>query len=213
MIRLLLLAILLFVAPLRPAAAADFDYYVLSLSWSPTYCTTQEAASDHAQCAPGRRFAFVAHGLWPQHERGWPEFCATGERWVPEERIAEMLPVMPSRRLVIHQWRKHGSCSGLSQRDYFDLTRELFRKVRIPARYLAPQADIDVTPRQLVHDFVQTNAWLDPSMLVVDCGNRRDHGRLRELRLCFTREGEPRDCGALARRHCRAASLTLPPVR
>ncbi|MCC2111314.1 MAG: hypothetical protein KDJ16_04705, partial [Hyphomicrobiales bacterium] len=54
-------------------APGDFDYYVLSLSWSPSYC---EAEGDprEPQCRkerPSRRYAFVVHGLWPQYERGW----------------------------------------------------------------------------------------------------------------------------------------------
>jgi ribonuclease T2 len=132
---------------------------------------------------------------------------------VPEERIAEMLPVMPSKRLIIHQWRKHGSCSGLTQDAYFDLTRELFARIRIPARYIAPSTAVTVAPGELVDDFARANAWLEPSMMAVDCGNRRDRGRLEEIRICFSRQGDPRPCGANEHRQCRATSLVLPPVR
>src|ERR1044072_2158162 len=63
----------------RQNAPGEFDFYVLSLSWSPSFC---EAASERgnkgrsqvAQCG-GRPFSFVVHGLWPQYERGFPEFC------------------------------------------------------------------------------------------------------------------------------------------
>src|SRR5262245_55531293 len=59
----------------------QFDYYTLSLSWSPTYCAGQRSPADDAQCRPrgGKRYAFVLHGLWPQYERGYPEFCRTRE--------------------------------------------------------------------------------------------------------------------------------------
>src|SRR3979490_1711090 len=69
-----------------PASARDrrqdepgqFDFYVLSLSWSPSFC---EEASERgnegrsqAQCG-GRPFSFVVHGLWPQYEHGFPDYC------------------------------------------------------------------------------------------------------------------------------------------
>lgn len=200
-------------AAFSPALSRPFDYYALALSWSPTHCASNEGEDDHPQCSPGRRFAFVAHGLWPQYEHGWPENCDTRERWVPDERIADLLPIMPSKRLIIHQWRKHGTCSGLTQQQYFNLARELFQRVKVPDRYVAPTDDISVSPDELIEDFEAANAWLEPSMISVDCGSRRGRSRLREIRICFSREGEPVACGANEQRQCRADTLIMPPVR
>ncbi|MFL5260422.1 MAG: ribonuclease T2 family protein [Hyphomicrobiales bacterium] len=194
-------------------SARTFDYYALSLSWSPTYCASKAGDDDRQQCSPGRRFAFVAHGLWPQYEKGWPENCEADETWVPEETIASMLGIMPSRKLIINEWRKHGTCSGLGIDRYFSKTRELFAKIRIPARYAAPNRDIAVTPKQLVVDFVKTNSGLDYSMISVVCGNRTDTARLSELRICFDRDGDFSPCRENERRQCRANTLVLPRVR
>jgi ribonuclease T2 len=194
----------------RPGA---FDYFTLSLSWSPTYCAGDEARGDHQQCGPGRRFAFVVHGLWPQYNSGWPEYCATRETWVPQDEIDDMMAVMPSKRLIIHEWKKHGTCSGLSMSDYFQATRLLFQMVRIPARYLSPQAEIFTTPDQLVTDFVKTNRDLSGDMISVQCGNARDRARLSELRICIDRRGKFRQCGSNEARQCRARTLVMPPVR
>lgn len=204
---------LLLASPARAEAVEPFDYYVLVLSWSPTYCAGTSASAEPLQCSPGRRFAFVLHGLWPQYEQGWPSNCPTGESWVPREVIDGMLDVMPSKNLVIHEWRKHGSCSGLPMRDYFDLSRRLFSSVRVPARYLSPQAPIETTPAGLVRDFVKTNRDLTAAMISVQCGNARDRARLSELRICLDRDGEPTACGANENRQCRASRLVLPPVR
>ena len=195
------------------AKAGDFDYLALVLSWSPTYCESENGRGDNAQCAPGRRFAFVVHGLWPQYERGWPQYCATGERYVPEAAIRAMLDIMPSRRLVIHEWRKHGSCAGLGQAGYFSATRKLFEGLRIPARYLAPQTVIATSVEGLASDFLKTNSWLRRDMISIQCGNRRDRAALRELRICFTRDMRPRRCGENERHQCRAQTLIMPPVR
>jgi ribonuclease T2 len=210
----ILLAVLqLAIGPARASEQGTFDYYALSLSWSPTYCAGQAGGHDNQQCAPGRRFAFVVHGLWPQFEKGWPQDCDTSERWVPEDTIQAMLDIMPSRQLVIHEWKKHGSCSGLNIADYFAEIRTVFGKVRIPARYLAPNTDLSVTPKQLSDDFVKTNGGLDASMMAVECGNRTDRARVSELRLCFDRDGAFRACGENEKRQCRAETLMLPKVR
>ncbi len=214
-----LLAVALLMIFGLPAAEArqdrpgDFDYYALALSWSPTFCASDAGRRDRQQCAPGRRFAFVVHGLWPQYERGWPADCATRERWVPDRQIGDMLDIMPSKRLIIHEWKKHGTCSGLRQDQYFGLTRLLFERVKIPARYLSPNDPVRVAPAQLVNDFLKTNRDLRRDMISVQCGNSRDRARLREVRICFNRRGEFITCGDNERRQCRAETLILPPVR
>lgn len=204
---------------LAPAAQArgpvpgQFDYYALTLSWSPTYCASEIGQGDRQQCGLGRAYAFVVHGLWPQYERGWPQDCTLREKWVPDDVIAAMLDIMPSKKLIIHEWKKHGGCSGLRMRAYFELTRSLFTKIRIPARYLGPQEAVVTTPEQLVIDFVKTNRDLTSDMLSVQCGNSRGAARLAELRICFGKDGTLRACGGNERRQCRAEKLVLPPVR
>ncbi len=58
----------------RQNAPGQFDYYVLSLSWSPSFCETATSNARRQQCG-ARPFSFVVHGLWPQYERGFPESC------------------------------------------------------------------------------------------------------------------------------------------
>lgn len=215
--RSLLFAALFTLPATRPGLAAGeagaFDYYALTLSWSPTYCRSDEGRRNRAQCGAGRRYSFVVHGLWPQHERGWPEHCATRNRYVPEEIIRGMRDIMPSKGLIIHEWRKHGTCSGLDAQAYFDLTRRLFDKIQIPARYLSPSRDIVTTPGALRADFLKTNPALTEASVSVQCGNRRDRANLRSLRICFSRDLDIRACGANERRQCRARQLVMPPVR
>lgn len=195
----------------RPALA--FDHYVLALSWSPTYCASPRGRREAFQCGSGRRYDFVVHGLWPQYREGWPQYCAPNARPVPEPLVEGMLDIMPSPRLVRHQWRKHGTCTGLAPKDYFALTRKLYDGLRIPARYIDPGGSIEVSVDQIVADFLATNRSLARSMISVHCGNRRDRARLAELRICFSRDGAPLPCGRNEQRRCRAERLVLPPVR
>ena len=191
----------------------DFAYYTLALSWSPTYCEAEGHGRKGLQCSGPRPFAFVLHGLWPQHAKGWPERCDTGAKpWVPRKVIDAMLDIMPARGLVIHQYKKHGTCSGLRAEAYFALSRRLFEQIRIPARYLGPRKHLLVSPQEIESDFIEANPALAADMIAIACGNRR---RLREVRICFSREGTLTRCGANEdqRRLCTLDKVVMPPVR
>ena len=204
------------VATASGAAAAEaraIDHYVLSLSWSPSFCASEAAAGETLQCGSPRSYAFVLHGLWPQYARGWPSYCDTSQRVVPERVFARVKASMPSRRLANHQWRKHGSCSGLSVAGYFEMAAELFGKVRIPARYLAPTHPITTDAGEIETDFAKTNRGLKPEMMSVTCTGPKGRARLQDVRICVTPFGEFTRCGRNEAQSCEAASLVLPPVR
>ncbi|MEZ5853333.1 MAG: ribonuclease T2 [Hyphomicrobiaceae bacterium] len=199
-----------------PNEAGRFDYYAMVLSWSPTYCAGLRRDGYDPQChsRDGKRYAFVLHGLWPQHERGWPENCRTRSRpFVPQKVIDGMLDIMPSSKLVIHEYRKHGTCSGLEPADYYKVSRQLYNKIKIPPRYQNPNNAFTVSPSEVVRDFTSVNPGLKADSLAVACGGPGN--RLREVRVCFTREGVLRSCGQNenARRLCRASKMYVPPVR
>lgn len=89
----------------RHAEPGTFDYYVLVLGWSPTYCLKEGDERGDPQCDTERSHDFVLHGLWPQYANGWPEDCYRGKRpWVPSQVIGEMRDIMPSKELVIHEY-------------------------------------------------------------------------------------------------------------
>jgi ribonuclease T2 len=193
------------------ASASESDHYILALSWSPSFCAKPEAADEALQCGSRRKFAFVVHGLWPQEGASPLHYCPAEDTWVPAEQIEDMLPIMPSKSLIIRQWRKHGVCSGLSMSDYFRLTRALFRKVRIPARYSFPLEPIVTSPEALIADFLKTNKGLTRDMVRIECTSRPSR-RLSELRICFSPEGDFAQCRSAVRESCRAKTLVLPPV-
>jgi ribonuclease T2 len=194
-----------------------FDYYVLSLSWSPTYCADAGDRRGDAQCdgKSGRPYAFVLHGLWPQYERGWPQDCRSDDRgWVPGPVADRMLDIMPSKRLVFYEYRKHGTCSGLGVDAYFDLARKLYDKVKVPPRFVRVTDErMTVGVAELIGDFLGSNPGLKPDMMSVACGGAGN--RLKEVRVCFTREGEFRACGGNEnqQRLCSAERMYVPPVR
>ncbi|MBU6373096.1 MAG: ribonuclease T2 [Alphaproteobacteria bacterium] len=192
-----------------PARAGVFDYYVLALSWSPTYCADPRAAArDQAQCGSARRYAFVVHGLWPQNEVGWPQDCATAVREAPPALAQQQLDIMPSARLVQHEWRTHGACSGLTPQAYFDLTRRLRAAIATPPAYAAPDRPLLVTAADVRANFIAANPKLRADGLAIRCRN----GRLQDVRVCFTKAGAPRTCGRDVRDRC-DGRVQMPPVR
>jgi ribonuclease T2 len=194
-----------------------FDYYLLSLSWSPTYCADTGEERRDPQCSPrsGRPFAFVLHGLWPQYERGWPRDCRSADRgYVPAPVADRMLDIMPSKRLVFHEYRTHGTCSGLGVDGYFDLARQTFEKVKIPRRFAGPVDErMTIAPAELVSEFMAVNPQLKPDMIAVSCGGPGN--RLREVRICFDKGGSFRACGRNEdqAKLCSADRMYVPPVR
>lgn len=214
-------------AGVTPAAAQDrrqnepgqFDFYVLALSWSPSFCeesaerrngrpAREEAGRPDPQCGE-RPFSFVVHGLWPQYERGFPEFCQVPAPRLNREIVSAMLDLMPSPRLVFNQWDKHGVCSGLGPRGYFEAVRKARAVVKIPDAYLEPDRTLMVTPDEVEEAFVQANPGLDRAAIAVACSRNR----LSEVRICLTRELGFRACPEVDRRACRRDRLSMPPVR
>jgi ribonuclease T2 len=192
-----------------------FDYYVLALSWSPTYCAGLSGGRRDPQCDGGRPYAFVLHGLWPQYQRGWPQDCRSPDRgWVPAPVAERMLDIMPSKRLVFHEYRKHGTCTGLGVDGYFDLARRLYEKVKIPRRFVGLTDDrFTISPGELVREFLAANPALKPDMIAIECGGAGN--RLKEVRVCFDKAGSFRGCGRNEdqAKLCRAERMYVPPVR
>lgn len=190
----------------------QFDFYVLSLSWSPSYC---EAAEDRTggrtrdrQCS-GRPFAFVVHGFWPQYERGFPSDCQVPAPRLARAIVDDMLDIMPSPRLVFHEWDRHGTCSGLSPRAYFDLLRAAWAAVKIPPDYAQVDRPISVSPGQVAGAFLKANPQLARDAINVSCDGRR----LTEVRICLTKQLGFRSCPEMARYSCRRDNVVMPAVR
>lgn len=194
----------------RQNQPGQFDFYVLALSWSPSYCeaVAERGRDGGAQCGT-RPYSFVVHGLWPQYERGFPEFCQVPAPRLERSIVSSMLELMPSPRLVFNEWDKHGTCSGLSPRAYFETIRKARAVVKIPQQYLDLKAPLTVTPREVESAFVNANPGLTQKGVAVTCDSRR----LSEVRICLSKEFQFRDCESVSRRACRRDRLVMPPVR
>lgn len=190
---------------------SGFDYYVLALSWSPTYCQDDQARRrDAVQCAGPRPFAFVVHGLWPQFEQGYPRSCPTNQVRPSQGQARAMLDIMPSERLVQHEWSSHGTCSGLSSRDYLAVVRAASQRVAIPNNYASAPDWRRVNAGDVEAAFIATNPDLKQTgIAVMQRGNN-----LSEVRICLTLDLKPRDCTEVDERGVSASTrLAMPPSR
>ena len=187
-----------------------FDFYVLSLSWSPTWCAENDAGGRTQQCRRGEDHGFILHGLWPQNDRGYPEYCATREPdRVPDSLGRTLLDIIPSMGLIGHEWRKHGSCSGLSQKDYFAVARAAFERIRVPADLDAGRKATRLSPDAVEKAFAAANPGLARNGIAVTCAG----GQLEEVRICLTSDLSFHPCPAVDRAGCRAGSIQQPPIR
>lgn len=209
---LLLFCIVVLAQDRRQNTPGQFDYYVLALSWSPSYCeTAQERAPDRTpdqQCS-GRPFSFVVHGLWPQYENGFPSFCQVPAPRLDRATVSSMLDLMPSPQLIFREWDRHGTCSGLSPRAYFETVRKARAVIKIPSEFIALDKAVAVKPDDVVGAFIKANDGLSHADIAVTC----DSKRLSEVRICMNKDFSFHDCPEVTRRTCKRDSVAMPAVR
>jgi ribonuclease T2 len=196
----------------RQNAPGEFDFYVLSLSWSPSFCeaTSERGNSGRSQIqCGGRPFSFVVHGLWPQYERGFPEYCQRPSPRLARNIMNSMLDLMPAPGLIFSEWDKHGTCSGLGERAYFETIRKARAGVKIPEEFLQLSEPKTIAPGEIEEAFIKANPGLSSSAISVTCDSRR----LSEVRVCLSKDLQFRSCEEIDRRACRRDEVLMPPIR
>ena len=172
------------------ASPGDFDFYLLTLSWSPEFCATH--SSPECAAHPG----FVVHGLWPQNNDGtYPEDCSNAPGPANPQGDTDLQPTVS---LVEHEWKTHGTCSGLAADPYFNTIRQAFHEIVIPPTLTHVQSPQTVAPQVLLQQFASANPRLPANAFVLSCGNNY----LTAVEVCLTKSlaGEScpnvKSCGA-----------------
>jgi len=119
-----------------PAAGTSFDFYLMAYSLHPAFCENGNARRRECQrltAADNARRPISIHGLWPENDRSgsYPHDCAGPRLSLSSELRAELDQWMPGTAsgLQQHEWRKHGTCSGLDASRYFRLSIDFTRDV------------------------------------------------------------------------------------
>lgn len=189
--------------------AGKFDYYVLALSWSPNWCALEGDARNSDQCNPSRELGWVMHGLWPQYESGWPSYCRTSQRDPSRSQTSAMSDIMGTSGAAWYQWKKHGRCSGLSAPAYFDVAREAYRQVIRPPVFRKLETPVELPAAVIEEAFLKENTDLTAEMLTVTCKS----SRIQEVRICLTKDLQPRNCGEDVARDCQMTDALFAPIK
>lgn len=189
--------------------AGDFDYYVLSLSWSPNWCALEGDARRSPQCDASQDHGWIMHGLWPQFHRGYPSFCHTVERPPSRGMTAAMADIMGTPGLAWHQWKKHGSCTGLDAATYYETSREAYAAVERPAVFRKLTKDITLPASVVEAAFLKSNPEMSADGVTVTCKN----GYIQEVRICLSKDLAPVPCGRDVIKDCKLNNALFTPIK
>ena len=207
--RALLIWLMLALPAMAQDRSGEFEYYVLSLSWSPNWCALEGDARGSDQCDARHDHGWILHGLWPQYHRGYPEYCNTTERPPSRAMTRDMADIMGTSGLAWHQWKKHGVCSGLSASAYYAVSREAYDRVVRPPVFRKLDKAVRLPAAVVEEAFLKSNPGMEPDGVTITCRN----GHIQEARICLGRDLSAVPCGQDVVRDCSAKDALFTPIR
>src|SRR6516164_5327606 len=188
------------------ASAGDFDYFLLTLSWAPEFCATNPNGRTSVECAPNQHRGLVVHGLWPQYDNGkWPQDCASTPP-VASSTVDHMMPIMPGKSLIQHEWEKHGTCSGMSVQDYFGAIEKLYSGLEVPPEFKKPASSAQTKPGTIEQRFATANN-APQSAFRISC----PQNEFSAVEVCLSKELQYQACPNTLN-ECRAPHIEVRPV-
>ena len=122
---------------------------------------------------------------------------------------SEMADIMGTSGLAWHQWKKHGSCTGLSAPDYYALSRKAYGTIVRPAIFRKLDRSLKL-PASVVEDaFLKANPKMERDGITITCRN----GHIQEARICLSRNLSPVPCGQDVVRDCKMKDAVFEPLR
>jgi ribonuclease T2 len=120
----------------RKDISVQFDLYIMSMSYQPQFCY-QNRHEMWPGCTNPQDYwknHLTIHGMWPEFSNGkWPEYCThkTLNKHVIEPLLPRLDHYWPNVKATMpnstnyydfwqHEWSKHGTCSGLDAKTYFE---------------------------------------------------------------------------------------------
>ena len=142
----------------------------------------------------------LSQGLWPERKDGsWPSNCSEEsfdpsvidelgrERFLQHWPNVKFPPSSPEYDdFWVHEWTKHGTCSGLSQKDYFESALESY----VPTPALVKMAEgAKVPKKELIAAYGGGS-----NMVALVCDARR---YLSEVRVCVGKDAVGKATGRI----------------
>lgn len=192
----------------KKSSAGKFDSYVLALSWQPAFCETKPDKRECETQTPDRYDALYLslHGLWPnrntdkKHTFG---FCGVKKyirkldntaKWCKmpypkltnetKNDLAESMPGYASC-LELHEWYKHGTCSGLTADKYFSIANDLVASFAATAmgQYISASAGSMINGDDIFSEFEKDFGAGSRDSLKLHCANVDGANMLVEVRV------------------------------
>ncbi len=183
----------------------SFDYYLLSLSVTSSFCALSAANAARVECLSLNQAAFeqtplTVHGLWPNRTGAsvnlQPHDCSDAPFKVAESLKDALERYMPAGAgLQRYEWHKHGTCSGLSSEAYFSTLVEL-------GRHANETIGVALRNRHMPGERVRLSALVtaasakDPLLgtaIIMDCRSPRGGGDalIAEIRVTLSKDFRP----------------------
>ncbi|XP_003564836.1 ribonuclease 2 [Brachypodium distachyon] len=188
----------------------EFDYFALALQWPGTICSsTRHCCAANGCCRSEPLHTFTIHGLWPDYDDGtWPSCCRHTN--FDMDKISPLMPILekywPSLYCSssstcfsgrgpfwAHEWEKHGTCSSpvvQEELQYFSTALDLYFKYNVMEMLASGDIQISDDKKYPLRDVIDTIKDAFGASPQIICKK----GSIEELRLCFTKDLEPRDC-------------------
>lgn len=215
----------------HPAPQNAFDFFIFALQWPGTICSTRSSCCQHLSSATG----FTIHGIWPEFNDGsWPQ-CCSGPAF-DDSKISSLSSKLQSFWPSLycgsskgchgtevsfwgHEWEKHGTCAWPvvhNEYDYFATALKLYEENDLLAVLMKAGIVPLIDEHYNASSLVSAVAEAFGASPVLICSN----GRLKEIRLCFTKDFQSRDCIDIAIVHTELGSasnscpqqLLIPPL-
>lgn len=193
--------------PITSHTQDPFNFYLLSVSWSPEWCIAYSKKAP--QCLAKKHF--VLHGLWPEYETGkYPSCCEKVTTPLDDVLIKKMVPdILPSQKLMDHQWAKHGTCALTTPAHYFELSAEVYQRIKFPDVFYTQSSEFPISRYKLRDLLVDANQaiGLKGNMFVFDCEvakhrKKAERKTLDEVRFCVDKKGDFMTCPETIQDRC-----------
>jgi ribonuclease T2 len=180
------------------------QFYVLALSWAPNYCDDPSKPHSASECDPNRHLGFIVHGLWLTNADGSLVDDCKGGRPLGQDSVQALLPYIPDRGLIAHEWMKHWSCRGTPQH-FVNAIQKAAAAVQIPTYLKQPGESRQISVQALKSDFASVN-----HTQAQDYSVRCYGGKLINFEACLTTDFQPMSCSGV---HSCTGSVMLDALR
>ncbi|KEH30000.1 putative ribonuclease T(2) [Medicago truncatula] len=176
------------------SSLANFDFYMLSHTWPPSFCLKKN-------CKGRLLGKFTIHGLWPQNNSSpQPAGCTSNYTFKAEDLPAKLKTDWPAiigddTDLWKYEWNEHGTCSMLTPNEYFKHSLALYGKPGKNIKDILAKAKIkageELVKRTDIEAAIKNHIKKEPQIV---CDPTKEY--LLEIRICYDKSDNYKDCAS-----------------